>query len=259
MKSGGTLVCAIDRDERAPGLIACARQWAAETGMRALFLHAHGRVTPAGEGQLPELRWAIQRARAEFADLGLAADELRIVSGDPLVALLKAMRRERPGLVLVGSGPADGHRIGALCAGLLRSAPRPLAILPPGGERSFSGGPIACAISFGDDEEAAVRFAGDLATATGRRLVLVHVLGAADAAQLAAARARAALTGEPTTEVRVRPLAEHMTQVARESEADALVIASRRPRDVAAGGGLGSAAERLWTSAPCPVVIVERR
>jgi hypothetical protein len=75
----------------------------------------------------------------------------------------------------------------------VREAPAPVAVMPPGAESAFSGGPIACAVSLGDGDEAAVRFAVALATATGRSLALARVRGAHDAALLAATRARTAL------------------------------------------------------------------
>jgi nucleotide-binding universal stress UspA family protein len=243
MGLGGTLLCAIDVDRRAPGLVACARQWAAATGLRARFVHA--RAAPGADG----------RAQRLLRGLGLAEDELRIVTGGPAVAVLELVRAEEPALVLVASSADDDGRLGSLCTALLRGAPRPVAVLPPDGEASFSGGPIACAVSVGHGDEAAVRFAGALASASGRRLALMHVVGAKDAARLAAARMGGSPSRSPAAGLGPRPLAQRLVEVARDSEADALVVASR-PQDAAADGLLSSVARRLWTAAPCPVVVV---
>jgi nucleotide-binding universal stress UspA family protein len=240
MDPGGTLLCAIDRDARAPGLVACARQWAAATGLRARFVHA---CPP-------------RSAHDALEALGLADDELRLVSGEPAVAVLEVIRTARPALVLVASSSGDDGHVGTFCGALLQAAPAPVAVLPPGAEASFTGGPIACAVSVGEGDESAVRFAGALATASGRRLALTHVVGAQDAARLAAARMGASLSGEQAAGLGPRPLAQRLVQVAHDAEADALVVAARS-HDTAADALLCPAARRLWTAAPCPVVVVD--
>jgi nucleotide-binding universal stress UspA family protein len=241
MEPGGTLLVAVARDERARGLIVCARRWAAATGLRPRFLHAR---STAGAN-----------APAAPARLGLTSDELVVVAGEPAAAVLEHVRAADPALVLVASSSAYDGRVGSVCTALLRGARAPVAVLPPGGEGAFSGGPIACAVSLGHAVEAAVRFAGALASASGRRLTLTHVVGAKDAARLAAARMGGSLDGDPGEGLPPRPLAHRLVELACEAQADALVVATRA-HDAAPDGLLGAAARRLWTAAPCPVVVV---
>jgi nucleotide-binding universal stress UspA family protein len=251
MEFGGTLLCAIDRDGRAAGLSTCARQWAAASGLRALFVHV---CAPRAPHDRPPTISAVRRAHDDLQGLGLADGELRIVRGEPAAELLSLIREERPALVLVASSSGDDDHLGSLCTAVLRGAPHPVAVLPPDGEASFSGGPIACAVSVGHGDEAAVRFAGALAAASGRRLALTHVVGAMDAARLATARMGGSL-GEQTAGLAPRPLARRLVEVARECDADALVVAARA-HDAAPDGLLGPVARGLWTAAPCPVVVV---
>jgi nucleotide-binding universal stress UspA family protein len=140
-----------------------------------------------------------------------------------------------------------------------------VAGLPRRADGSFAGGPVACAISLGDHDEAAIRFAGAFATSADRRLVLARVVGPQDAARHAATRAfqhiedaRGRLAAGVAGDIALRAgtLADRLVDAARDARADALVVAARtqeHPVDPL----LGSLAHSLWTSAPCPVVFVE--
>ena len=242
MEPGGRLLCAIDRDDRAAALVVCARQWAAATDLEPVFVHACAR----GDAD---------RANDAMTALGVGGDERRLVFGEPAGAVLGTIRTEEPALVLIASGSANGHGIGPVSTAVLRRAARPVAVLPPDGEASFTGGPIACAVSLGDADEAAVRFAGALAATTSRRLALAHVVGVKDAALLAAARASGVLASDDARVLAASPLAERLVRIARESDADALVVASGTS-DPAAGALLGSVARPLWQSSPCPVIVI---
>jgi nucleotide-binding universal stress UspA family protein len=246
MDVGGTLLCAIDRDDRGATLVACAREWAGAAGLRPLFVHA---VEPARGGAD-----AAGPVRDDLRALGVGEGELRVVTGEAATAVLAAIRAAGPALVLVAAGGAD-DAVGPTCRAVLGHAAVPVVVVPPGADTSFSGGPIACALSLGAGDEAAVRFARRLATATGRALALANVVGARDAAMLAAARTRRSLAPEARDELSAGALAERLVGVARQAEADALVVASDRDTD-ARDGTRASVARRLWTRSPCPVVVV---
>jgi nucleotide-binding universal stress UspA family protein len=248
MDPGGRLLCAIDRDARAAALVACARQWGDATGLRPLFVHASANGASSAAG-------ARTAAGDAFAELGIAEDELHVVPGDAAAAILETIRTEQPSALLLSSGSREGD-LGGMCTTLLRAAPRPVVVLPPGGEETFTGGPIACAVSLGRDDEAAVRFASALASETDRRLMLANVVGAADAARLAAARARGTLTDDDARERAAAPLAERLVGLARDADADALVLAAGDANG-ASDGVLGAVARALWTTSPCPVVLVD--
>ena len=190
------------------------------------------------------------------------------MSGRPAGALLDVIGEVHPWLVVVASSSHDGRatmQVGHVCAALVRHSPSPVLVMPPGAEALPSGGPIACAISFGDDDEAAVRFAVRLAAATNRGLALAHVLGVREAARLAASRARdsvlashprgfdyrllvevyedaraAPAAGEVREEsVSAGAVADRLLEVARDTRADALVVGARNSaadRDGVAAG-----------------------
>jgi nucleotide-binding universal stress UspA family protein len=243
MEPGGRLLCAIDRDERAPALVVCARQWAAATDLDPLFVHA---CEPADADVATDAMTA----------LGIGGEERCVLFGEPAAAVLDAIRAEDPALVLIASGSGDdGGGIGGVCSAVLERAARPVAVLPPDGEASFSGGPIACAVSLGEADEVAVRFAGALASTTSRRLSLAHVVGAKDAALLAAARASGRLASEDARVLAASPLAERLVGIARDSDADALVVASRTSGP-AADSLLSSVTRWLWQASPCPVIVI---
>jgi hypothetical protein len=226
VEHGGTFLCALDRDERAPTLIAAARGWAAATTSRVRFVH----VTGADD------------ARAAFAALGVAEHELHLTSGDAVSALRAEIAETRPALVLAASSAGDG-RLGSVSRSLLADGGPPLGLVPRGSAGPRPGSRIACAVSLGDHDEHAIRFANGFAAASGRRLVLRSVLGAQDAAAFAAARAVAG---------RAEVLSRRMLDLAREADADALVVACR-PGD-AVCDALESPS--LWDAATCAVIVV---
>jgi DNA-binding CsgD family transcriptional regulator len=101
---GGTLLCAVDRDDRAPALVAAARAWAAAAMARPVFVH----VGPAPNGGPP----AADAARAALAAVGIADDELRVATADPVAALHAEIAATAPALVLVGSSTAADGAVG---------------------------------------------------------------------------------------------------------------------------------------------------
>jgi nucleotide-binding universal stress UspA family protein len=100
-----------------------------------------------------------------------------------------------------------------------------------------------------------VRFAGDLASTTSRRLSLAHVVGAKDAALLAAARAGGHLATDDARALAASPLAERLVGIARDSGADALVVASRTSSRTT-DSLLRSITRWLWQASPCPVIVI---
>lgn len=201
MQPGRILLCAVVADGRAPGLVAVARRWADATSTRPLFVHVRPRpVAAAPAGQSINAGSGDGPVPKPLAALGIAEHELHAVSGRPAGALLDIIGELHPWLIVVASSSHGGRetvKVGHVCAALVRHSPSPVLVMPPGADAAPSGGPIACAISFGDEDEAAVRFAVSLAIATNRGLALAHVLGVREAARLAASRARDSVLGSP--------------------------------------------------------------
>jgi hypothetical protein len=245
---GGTLLCAVDRDDRAPALVAAARAWAAAAMARLVVVHVG--APPNGNGAAPDA------ARAALAAAGIAQDELRLATGDPVAALRAEIAATAPTLVLVGSPAGPDETLGRICRGLLHDDGPPVAIVPPGAAPPRPDRPIACAVSLGDHDEAAVRFADAFAAASGRRLILRGVLGAQDVARLAAARARSSVAAPTASEApptaRAEVLAKRLLDVAGETDADALVVAAGPTDPVAHALERGT----LWHAAACAVIVV---
>ena len=246
---GGTILCALDRDDRAPALIAAAHGWAAATSARAVFVHV------SGESDDPDGGPGADAARAAFTAQGVGEDEVRVRSGDPAAALAAEIAAVAPALVLVASSGDGTPGLGRVCCGLLRSGGPPVAIVPPGVGSPRSGGPVACAVSLGEHDEGAIRFADSFAAASGRRLVLRSAVGVKDAARFAAAQARSATAVTYTTTdtaVRAERLARRLLAAAHDAEADALVMASRP------GDPVSRALEHgmFWHTATCAVIVV---
>jgi hypothetical protein len=245
---GGTLLCAVDRDDRAPALVAAARAWAAAAMARLVFVHVGAPANGNGAGP--------GAARAALAAAGIADDELRVATGEPVAALHAEIAATAPALVLVGSPAAPDGTLGRVCRGLLRDDGPPVAIIPPGAEPLRSERPIACAVSLGEHDEAAVRFADAFAAASRRRLVLRGVLGAQDVARMAAARARSSVAAPTAPDApptaRADVLAKRLLDLASETDADALVVAAGATDPVAHALERGT----LWHAAACAVIVV---
>jgi nucleotide-binding universal stress UspA family protein len=207
---------------------------------------ANGNATGAAPGAAP----------AALAAAGIAGDELRVVTGEPVAALRAEIAATAPALVLVGSPATSDGMLGGVCRGLLRDDGPPVAIIPPGAAPPRPERPIACAVSLGEHDEAAVRFADAFAAASGRRLLLRGVLGAQDVARMAAARARSSVAAPTAPEApptaRADVLAKRLLDVASETQADALVVAAGPTDPVAHALERGT----LWHAAACAVIVV---
>lgn len=74
----------------------------------------------------------------------------------------------------------DVFRLGRVARRMLRTLTGPTFVVPPDYEPSDADGPIVVAVSLREDSAAAVRFAADLASKTGRKLVLLNVVPTPD-------------------------------------------------------------------------------
>jgi hypothetical protein len=240
VRSEAALLCTIAGDAPVRALAACARAWAGSTRSRLVFVQAGG-IDP-------------QSARARLAAVGIAAHELRVLPGEPESAVVEVIGEERPWLSLVACSLAPSNGTLDACAALLRHAESPVGVLPPGA--AGNPGPVVCAVSLGEDDEAAVRFSSALASRAGQPLLVESVLGPSDAVREAAARARGSV--HPATRhdgaARANALAGRLVDVAGRIGAGALVLAERAEAD---GADLpAEVARQLRAAAPCLVVSV---
>lgn len=270
MRRGDTIVCAIDRDDRAADLVVAARRVSSVAGARPVFLH----VVASADARVDEL-----------IDLGIAPDELHVRRGDPECEAVRLVRDERAGMALVGAG----HRgsvaealLGGVCAGLAYDPSCPVMVVGPGMDVSFDGGPVVCGLKLDDAAGRPARWARQFAELADCWLVLAHMVspttvaalgvphapvGAAAVALIeaeertAVQRLHATLSelrlpgGRGDIAVRTAPAVIGLVELAEDVGADAIVVGAHR-RGPLRQIVLGSIWRELWQRAPCPVIVV---
>lgn len=290
-----TIVIATDFSDNAAAAVAHAGEIARQHGARIVLVHAVASLTPAAPEFIPvppafydELR---QRAQAELekevASLrreGLLVDSV-LVAEPAAAGVLKAATERSADLIVVGSrGTTRWQRLllGSTAARLVREAPCPVVMVPSSGV--VRQGPMRVALvatDFSEDAscaaEAALRMLG--ASGPGRRLVLLHVYRyppaiavsegpalidvlatthnsaeaelATFAAKLAASGVAIETCAEPGEPV------EAILEKAAAIGAD-LIALGTHGRSRLKRLFLGSTAERVLPSAPCPVLTAHR-
>jgi nucleotide-binding universal stress UspA family protein len=268
------VLCAIDRDEHATGLVVAARRLAAVTGWRPLFVHALApRARGARRRRGHALSWLLRS--------GIGADELWCEIGDARATVMRLVHRVRPALALVGPTRRNVLAeavVGSVRAALVRDGSCPVAVVCEHTDASFSGGPLVCGMSLEEDEPAP-GWAGRLAAQAGRWLVLGHVVGGwtfgalgpvqgvvggrelleAESAS-AGERLRAARDAVPESvcadvSLRYGTAGLALAELATELEADAVIVGVHRHGRLH-DALLGSVSRTVWTNARCPVIVV---
>lgn len=269
--TAGTVLCAIDRDDRAGDLVVAARRVACVTGLRPVFVHV-ARTAEAGA--------------AEMAEVGVARSELRVLRGDPERELLGLVRDERPAIAVVGAthrGILVDALLGGVCAKLAQDPSCPVMVVAPGMTTAFEGGPVVCGVKLDDTAGRCANWASSFAALTDRWLVLAHVVSTTQIAALATAHAPAsaatvglieaeertarqrldATRGEldvpaaarSDVAVRTGTPAVGLVELAEDLAADAIVVGAHR-RAPFREAVIGSIWRELWRRAPCPVIVV---
>ncbi|WP_421997481.1 universal stress protein [Reyranella sp.] len=290
-----TIVAATDFSEDAACAAAWAKEIARQHGARLVLVHAFvAEAVPAPEFvPLPpqyyeeihgEARRHLDEEAAGLRSGGIAV-ETDLVLSSPVLGIADAARRHHADLIVAGTRGRTGWKralLGSTAARLLREAPCPV----PTVHRQDNGHPrpvrtVLVPTDFSEDAalaaDAASRFLG--AAGTDHRLVLLHayrvpveamhlpanvlmeaIRTTADAArttlqELAAKLRRPGLTVEPTTRQGYPPdvIVEH----AATAGAD-LIAMGTHGRSGLGRVLLGSTAERVVATAPCPVLTVRR-
>lgn len=278
------ILCPVDFSEATDAGLAAARRLAAATAAEVVLLHAvdfpHESV--ATERFYLEVEDA---ARERMADLADGFEEgtktaVEVRRGDAREAILEAASEEgMDAIVMPGHGRAGLDRLlhGSVATQVVRTAPCPVLVVPPGAEL---GGPILFATDFSEHAQRALGHAVALARALGERLVIMHVAtlvedGVQDwrfpaltqemvDAVLEEAEAELAATveqaGEEALEVTARLVrgtyaATEIVETAASLEAGILVVGSHG-RTGLARAVLGSVAEKVLRASPVPVLVV---
>lgn len=134
------------------------------------------------EAVMTEARDAVQKA-VESAGPTLARFELRVLGGGSAEDRLEEVRRaEAADALVIGRLASRGTqpmvRLGRVARRLLRRMAAPVAVVPPDlAERDLGDGPVLALARPSKECLDAVRTARALATALGRRLAVLHVIG----------------------------------------------------------------------------------
>ena len=283
------VVCGIDDSECSAHAALVGAALGRVFGVGAVAVHAYDDPPRFPYGNAEARERTRHSARARALDV-LAATQLGDALGVGLEArrgdaaeVLRAVAQERDApLLAVGSrgrGPLGAALLGSVSSSLIRTAERPVLVVPPAaaGCPPLAGAAIACGVDGSFESRGAARFAADLARRLDARLVVVHARAHVPVA--AGALAPAPVLEDVGHDRRLHEAVERVVQdVAGEDAivhhveagstaagalADAAVSANASLLVVGdAGHGrvatalLGSEAHRLAASAPVPVLVV---
>jgi nucleotide-binding universal stress UspA family protein len=243
----------------------------------------------------PAERQRLQARVATFCHAAVVAGavvDARVSSGPPVATILDEAASLPADLIVMGTHGVSGFRhliLGSVTEKVLRRATCPVLTVPPPAHATSTlpFRQILCAVDFSEPSLEALRFAGSLASQSGARLVLMHVLEwpwheppAPSLADLPPAQAAAladyrrdlettatarlesiASSSAPqgTTTVRVghgKPY-EQLLEAARGEHAD-LIVLGVHGRNALDLGVFGSTTNQLVRAATCPVLTVRR-
>jgi nucleotide-binding universal stress UspA family protein len=246
---------------------------------------------------VPELDGAAARA-ADLGALTLTVEEFVERNAGDLPAAVKLIHGSDPGrviaeeveaaqvdLVVVGShghGAVERLVLGSTSDGIVRRAPCPVLVVPPGASLAHDGRfrRLLCGIDFSPASLRAFRYALHLAAADDAQVTLLHAIEVppelrdrqiaaafdVDAVRAAAAvAARQRLTGlspghdappaRISVNVRQGPADKELLAEARQRNAD-LIVLGTHGRNVVDRWLFGSNTDAVLRDAPCPVLTI---
>ena len=248
------VICGIDLSRGSERTAAVAARVSRALGCRAAVVHVDDE--PPGVTSIHRVRElrALERLvhDHEFPDGTL----VRLAGGEPAESLARVARDHDAELLVVGSrglGELRTALLGSVSTELLRTAPCPVVVVPPGLTLPFPHpglGPTVCGVDGSDRARDVLRLGADLAGRLGAELLAVHafdarpaytvypvpisVPGLREAAEKRLERALAdAGVSARLTLASARP-ADALAQVAEEHRAGLVVVGSH------GGGRLGS-------------------
>lgn len=272
---GNSVICGIDLSRGSERTAAVAARVARALGCRAAVVHVDDE--PPGVASIHrarELR-ALETLvhKHEFPNGTL----VRLAGGERAESLVRVARDHDAQLLVVGSrglGELRTALLGSVSAELLRTAPCPVVVVPPGLTLPFPHpgmGPIVCGVDGSDRARDLLRLGADLAGRLGAELLAVHafdarpmytvppvpisVPGLREAAEKRLERALADAGVCARCEVASLRPAEALAQVAEERRAGLVLVGSR-------GGGRlgsllrGSVVTRLCSRIDRPLVVL---
>jgi nucleotide-binding universal stress UspA family protein len=271
------IVCGIDLSRTSERTAAVAARIARALGCRATIVHVDdeppGVTSIHRARELRSLQTVVHNH--DFPDGTL----VRLAGGEPAESLVRVARDHDAQLLIVGSrgfGEVRTALLGSVSSELLRTAPCPVVVVPPGVTLPFPHpgmGPIVCGVQGSESDRELLRLGADLAGRLGADLLAVHafdarpvyavhpvpisVRGLREAAESRLERAVAdAGVRAPSTVVPL-PAADALARVAEERRAGLVVVGSHGRGKF---GSLlrGSVVTQLRSRIRCPMVVLPR-
>ena len=286
MATHETIVCAVDRSDRARHVAAVSGRLAEALAARVVLTHVFDpMMVPARPTR--ELDRVLSSERIEEHERGLAraalartAERLEAVThssvfaeGQPRPEILRALHDHDARLLVTGSAarkPLDRLMQGSLSGELAAQAPCPVVVVTDAAD--FAGtGPVLAAYDGSRHSLRAARHGAALAAGLGRDLVLMHVaeqgepgvdadldlareLHAAARSCATGASGRAARPVEVSVAVEHGDPVEELVRAAAERDAP-LVVVGHRGRNALTAALLGSVSAGIVRVATRPVVV----
>jgi nucleotide-binding universal stress UspA family protein len=269
------ILCGVDRSDEAAHAARLAAELAVRVGARLALLHvAPLPWVPTGSPDEYErlqeqesfdragyLRTLVDPIRVDPA----ASVERRVEFGHP-VELLRSVAEELGATHLVvgsrGQGAVEEVLLASTSGALVREAPCPVILVPPGSTARFdlsADAVIVCGVDGSDGSLAASRHAAELAERVNGRLVVATVLE--DTGDDVPADVIEKVHAAPRVRVDVETLSgrapDELLALARRREAQLLVVGSRG-RGALKAAVLGSVSGRIVQDADRPVMVVSR-
>ena len=272
------IVCGVDLSSGGEGVAGRTMALAAALDRRAVLVHVTRR--PARQSGLPSLGRVreLRRLGALVEHLGAAGRaETELRAGDPADELLGIARELDAELLVVGSRglrELGSVLLGSVSSALMRDAPCPVVVVPPGCAAPLAGiRSIVVGVDGGPRDSQLLRLAADLARRVHAPLHVVHAydaypvaLGAApapppplprlrEAAEATVDQAVAQAQVAARTSVAELPAAQALEGAAEQDGAGLIALASQ-------GRGKlhsilhGSVTVRLAAEAPVPVLVL---
>ncbi len=281
------ILCPVDFSEYSAAALKAAGGLAEILGAELAVLHARRIEAPiyftvaqtkALKEQLRRSDRAAWKYTEKFVNRHLPpelVDSIKVIEGDAVDAVLKALQKSKADLVVMGTHGRTGLtriRLGSVAESVLRQTKKPIVTVGPQALKSGRVGKIQnvfCPVDYSELSHRALEWASEIAEKAGARLTVGHVQTDGSSAS-EAERARQVLCGSIPTDMRGRCSIEEVVrqgrpaeQIVREAEklkAD-LVVLGARPRHDLGSLLFGSTTETVIRSATCPVlsVIAESR
>jgi nucleotide-binding universal stress UspA family protein len=282
-------IVGLDLRERSQGALRFGAWMAANGGDRLVALHVL-----EDDELLVALRWhhldevlAGARTAAETAidaaGVRASLDAVDVLQGKTAEEALVAAREAQgaAGIVIGRNAPRDGVRavrLGRVARKILRALPAPVVVVPPDLDvASIGKGPVLLACDLDDEGDTTAAFARGFAQRFARTIELVHIAAVPDAhgsqylpvetvtkirdehthiaEQRLAIWAASHGLDAATRTVRLGNISDGLVELARERDALAIVLGSRRLSTIERWL-ITSAGSELASHATCPVAVV---